>query len=68
MFYAKDFADALVPWFERLVRRGADVLVGDPGRSYLPKEKLTRLAAYEVPVTRDLEDAEVKKTIVWRFG
>ena len=68
VFYAKDFADALVPWFERLVRRGADVLVGDPGRSYLPKEKLTRLAAYEVPVTRDLEDAEVKKTIVWRFG
>ena len=33
-----------------------------PGRSYLPKEKISRLAAYQVPVTRELEDAEVKKT------
>jgi predicted nicotinamide N-methyase len=28
---------------------------------------MTPLATYEVPVTRALEDAEVKKTTVWRF-
>ena len=68
VFYEKPFADRLVPWFEALRARGADVLVGDPGRSYLPKERLEKLATYEVPVTRALEDAEVKRTTVWRFA
>jgi predicted nicotinamide N-methyase len=44
---------------------GTEVLIGDPGRSYLPKEKLKKLAEYNVPVTRDLEDAEIKRTAVW---
>lgn len=68
VFYEKPFADRLVPWFEVLRARGAEVLVGDPGRAYLPKDKLQKLATYEVPVTRALEDAEVKRTTVWRFA
>jgi predicted nicotinamide N-methyase len=50
-----------------LDRRGAVVLIGDPGRSYLPTDRLEALAAYVVPVTRALEDAEIKRTSVWRF-
>jgi len=68
VFYDRDFAAALVPWFTRLADEGKVVLVGDPGRSYLPKERLEKLAVHEVPVTRALEDSEVKKTTVWRFG
>jgi predicted nicotinamide N-methyase len=68
VFYEKPFAERLVAWFEHLTRRGAEVLVGDPGRSYLPKSRLLPLAVYEVPVTRALEDAEVKRTTVWRFA
>lgn len=68
VFYDAGFAHRLLPWFERLSSRGAEVLVGDPGRSYLPKSGLHRLATYEVPVTRALEDSEVKRTTVWRFG
>ncbi|MCK9552639.1 methyltransferase [Aquamicrobium sp.] len=68
VFYEKPFAERLVPWFAALRTRGADILVGDPGRSYLPKCGLEKLAVYEVPVTRALEDAEVKRTTVWRFG
>jgi predicted nicotinamide N-methyase len=68
VFYEKPFADRLVPWFDRLAARGAEVLIGDPGRSYLPKERLVALAVYQVPVTRALEDAEVKRTTVWRFA
>lgn len=68
VFYEKPLADRLVPWLQRLSRRGADVLVGDPGRSYFPKSGLARLGTYEVPVTRALEDAEIKKTSVWRFA
>jgi len=68
VFYEKPFADRLIGWFAALAHRGAQVYVGDPGRSYLPKERLEKLAVYEVPVTRALEDADVKKTTVWRFG
>jgi predicted nicotinamide N-methyase len=67
VFYDRDFASALIPWFTRLAGEGKLVLVGDPGRSYLPKDRLESLAVYQVPVTRALEDSEVKKTTVWRF-
>ena len=66
VFYDKSFADRLMPWFATLRRRGAQILVGDPGRSYMPKSGLERLAAYEVAVTRALEDSEIKHTVVWR--
>jgi predicted nicotinamide N-methyase len=68
VFYDKPLADRLAPWLAALSERGAGVLIGDPGRSYLPQERLTKLAVYEVPVTRALEDAEVKHTTVWRFA
>lgn len=67
VFYEKPFAERLVPWFSALKSRGATILVGDPGRAYLPKSGFEKLAMYEVPVTRVLEDAEVKKTTVLRF-
>lgn len=66
VFYDRALADRLTPWFASLKARGADILIGDPGRSYLPRSGLRRLAVYEVPVTRALEDAEVKSTTVWR--
>jgi predicted nicotinamide N-methyase len=68
VFYDRPFADRLVPWFSALHERGAEILVGDPGRSYLPKDMMQALAVYQVPVTRALEDADVKKTTVWRFA
>jgi predicted nicotinamide N-methyase len=68
VFYDSGFAERLIPWFSRLASNGTTVLIGDPGRAYLPREKLTKLAEYQVPVTRALEDAEVKHTTVWRFG
>ncbi|QDC01355.1 methyltransferase [Mesorhizobium sp. 8] len=68
VFYDKPFAERLLPWFSALHARGAEILIGDPGRAYLPKTGLEKLAVYEVPVTRALEDAEVKRTTVWRFG
>jgi predicted nicotinamide N-methyase len=67
VFYDRAFADLLVPWFLELTEKGVTILVGDPGRAYLPKERLRPEATYQVPVTRALEDSEVKKTTVWRF-
>ncbi|MDB5556045.1 MAG: nicotinamide N-methyase [Rhizobium sp.] len=67
VFYDVGFASALVPWFTILAQAGKTVIVGDPGRSYCPRHLMEPLATYEVPVTRALEDAEVKTTTVWRF-
>ncbi|APF36161.1 methyltransferase [Chelatococcus daeguensis] len=65
--YERDLAAAVTDWLSRLATRGATVLIGDPGRSYLARERLAALATYEVPVTRALEDNEIKKTSVWAF-
>ena len=65
--YERDTAQRVIRWLSTLSRRGATVLIGDPGRSYLPKDQLEPLATYEVPVTRALEDAEIKRSSVWRF-
>jgi predicted nicotinamide N-methyase len=67
VFYEKPLADRLLPWLAALAGRGVTVLAGDPGRSYFPKSGFAHLATYAVPVTRALEDSEIKKTSVWRF-
>ncbi|MFP5077516.1 class I SAM-dependent methyltransferase [Rhizobium sp. YIM 134829] len=68
VFYDRGFAERLIPWFAALVASGITVLVGDPGRAYCPRERMQALATFEVPVTRALEDSEVKRTTVWRFA
>jgi predicted nicotinamide N-methyase len=67
IFYDRDIAPRMAKWLLALQGRGATVLVGDPGRPYLPKDRLEELACYRVPVTRALEDAEIKLSRVWRF-
>lgn len=64
--YERDLSQRVFAWLEALAARGAQVWIGDPGRSYLPREKLEKQAEYSVPVTRELEDAEIKRTAVWR--
>jgi predicted nicotinamide N-methyase len=66
--YERAMAESVIGWLSGLVGRGAQVLIGDPGRSYLPKDRLTEVATYQVPVTRSLEDAEIKKSTVWRLA
>lgn len=68
LFYEKDLAARVFAWAEEAEGRGIPALIGDPGRSYLPREKLTKLGEYRVQVTRDLEDAEIKVTSVWRLS
>ena len=68
LFYEKDLAARVLCWLEAAEERGIAGLIGDPGRSYLPRERLTKLGEYRVAVTRDLEDAEIKLTSVWRLS
>jgi predicted nicotinamide N-methyase len=68
IFYERDTAARAFFFLQRMKTQGAVVLVGDPGRTYLPRDKMSVLAEYEVPVLRDLEDAEIKRTKVWSLG
>lgn len=68
VFYERTMAARFLPFLERAAARGATVIVGDPGRAYLPRDRFTAVASYQVPVVADLEDASVKTTTVWRLG
>jgi predicted nicotinamide N-methyase len=65
LFYEQSLAARALGWLRRASEQGTAVLIGDPGRSYLPKDALDKVAEYRVPVTRELEDAEIKCTAVW---
>jgi predicted nicotinamide N-methyase len=65
--YEKDLAEAAFAWLAALASRGATVLIGDPRRAYLPHQRLDCVIEYRVPVTRELEDSEIKRTGVFRF-
>jgi len=63
--YEKPLAECVMAWLADGRRQGATVLIGDPGRTYFPRSGLQKLAEYQVPTTRELEDLEVKRTSVW---
>lgn len=65
LFYERGLADRVLAYIEAAKASGARVLIGDPQRSYFPRGRFTALAEYAVPVTRELEDSEIKKTAVW---
>ncbi|MEA2841600.1 MAG: hypothetical protein QOF41_2930 [Methylobacteriaceae bacterium] len=65
--YERDLAERVTEWLAALAERGARVLIGDPGRTYLARDRLEAIAEYSIPVTRELEDMEIKRTQVWQF-
>ncbi|WP_037602682.1 class I SAM-dependent methyltransferase [Streptacidiphilus rugosus] len=67
-FYERTMAARVLAFLHRARSAGATALVGDPGRTYLPRTEFDALASYAVPVQRELEDAEVKQTAVWRLA
>ena len=66
LFYERQLAASVIAFIDAAAKGGALVLIGDPQRNYFPKGRFTLAAEYQVAVTRDLEDALIKKTAVWR--
>jgi predicted nicotinamide N-methyase len=66
-WYDARLAERVLPWLHLARASGIDVLVGDPGRRYLPTGELVELAAYEVRTTTELEDLELKEGRVYRL-
>jgi predicted nicotinamide N-methyase len=63
--YERPMADKVTGWLRGRAARGALVLLGDPGRAYLPSQGLVELARYLVPTSRELEDRECRDTVIW---
>ena len=68
MCYERPLAERLTAWLRALAARGATVLMGDPGRAYLPKDGLREIARYSVPTSLDLEDRTLRETLIWQLG
>jgi len=63
--YEQPMARRVTAWLRHLAERGSLVLLGDPGRAYLPAEGVRERARYLVPTSRDLEDRDTRDGIVW---
>lgn len=65
LFYERELAERVIAFADAAKVAGASIYIGDPQRSYFPKAHFRALAEYRVPVTRELEDSEIKRTSVW---
>ncbi|WP_434743396.1 class I SAM-dependent methyltransferase [Micromonospora sp. SH-82] len=68
VFYSEAMANRMLRFLLRAARSGARVLVGDPDRAFLPRERFRELATYQVPVPPALESVRVKRTTVWELN
>jgi len=66
VFYSREMAGRVLPFLRRAAGRGALVLVGDPGRAYLPVDAMIKQASYDVPVSEALESVPTRHTTVWQ--
>ncbi len=65
--YERGVSAAIETWLRGLAARGKTVLIGDPGRTYMPRDGMRELTTYQVATSRDLEDSAVRRTSVWHL-
>ncbi|NBE83642.1 class I SAM-dependent methyltransferase [Micromonospora rubida] len=64
VFYDEELAERMLPFLRRAAARGSHVLVGDPGRGHLPRNRLDLVASYQVPTTEPAVDTPVRRVEV----
>jgi predicted nicotinamide N-methyase len=62
--YDRVMSERVLPWLEAARGKGAEVYLGDPGRPYVPTDRLTAVATFDVP---DTEGPQIRRTTVWRL-
>lgn len=65
--YERPMAERVTGWLRAVAATGTLVILGDPGRAYVPRDGLEKLAEYPVPTSLELEDRTVRETVVWRL-
>jgi predicted nicotinamide N-methyase len=68
VFYSREMAGRMLPFLRRAAGHGSLVLVGDPGRAYLPSGGMIERASYDVPVAEALESVPVRHSTVWQVS
>jgi predicted nicotinamide N-methyase len=68
LFYERQLAERVLTFIESAAKQGRVIFIGDPTRNYFPTGKFQHCIDYQVPVSRELEDSELKRTAVWRLG
>ena len=64
--YEQPMAGRVTAWLRELAGRASLVLLGDPGRAYLPSTGLLEQARYLVPTSRELEGCDTRDGVVWQ--
>ena len=67
VFYGRMVARRVIPFLDRCLAAGIDVLVGDPGRAWLPRSRLLLLGEYQVPDVGGNGGAMPKPSSVFAF-
>ncbi|TPN89981.1 methyltransferase [Mesorhizobium sp. CU2] len=65
VFYAQEVGLRMMPFLDRCLAAGIEVLVGDPGRAWLPRSRLRLLDEYQVPDFGDAKGAVVRPSGVF---
>merc|ERR1711871_1244754 len=67
VFYEQGLGEEAYRWLSKVEASGVDVLLGDPGRYFLPQDKLACIASYSLP--QMLRDANygILEGHVWRL-
>jgi predicted nicotinamide N-methyase len=68
VFYQRELAELALRFLRAATSAGAEVLVADPGRAFVPADCLTSLERYQVPVLTAIEDAPVKTVTIYRLS
>ncbi|MFM7084049.1 MAG: class I SAM-dependent methyltransferase [Hyphomicrobium sp.] len=67
LFYERPLAEKVMAFLRKVAQDKVKILIGDPQRTYFPKNEFCCITQYDVPVSLDLEDSSLKKTAVWQW-
>jgi predicted nicotinamide N-methyase len=65
VWYEQGLSNLVMSFLDQAAAAGAEVLAGDIGRRYFPRDRFHRVASYQVPVSHALESAETMLASVW---
>jgi len=65
--YQQAMSASIVRWLRLCAEKGADILLADPGRAYVPEDGLKEIIRYEVQTSRDLEDRDTRVVTIWKM-
>jgi predicted nicotinamide N-methyase len=66
--YERGMAERMLGWLRQCHDAGRTVLLGDPGRAFLPREGLRQVARYDILGDPTLENAGVTSAAVYAFA